>query len=308
MNLLVSTNRKYLDKTETMIYSLSRYVSEPLFVWCLYGELLPKQRESFSLHLHKRCGISHIEFVNMDWVSRADNLFPINTPYLSRESYFRLFAQFFLPEALDRILWLDSDIIVKGSLLQFYHSSLDGIPLIAFSNMDEQGDNDKHLRRLGLSFLKPYFNAGVLLLNLNYLRTKTSMSEIIDFCAKNAPRLRFEDQDVMNLLYHPSAMVLDDQRFNCMVNAPLVFSSSDIVKNAVIIHFAGRQKPWKIQWQNEYSHYWWNCRREDGIRPGDRTVYALGWLWRKLDGHRWKRLLLKPYLWYADLKAFKTWK
>lgn len=300
MNLLISTNRKYLDKTETMIYSLSRFASEHLFVWCLYSELSREQMARFSRHLSGRCNVSRVEFIDMGWINQSENLFPLRTPYLSRDSYSRLFAQFYLPVDLDRILWLDSDIIVKGSLQDLYSAPLDNIPLIAFTNMGEPGDNDINLGRLKLSLSVPYFNAGVLLLNLEYLRTNTSLSSILALCKNNASMLRFEDQDVMNLLYHNRALVLNDQRFNCMVNAPKVFSSPDITQKAVVIHYAGREKPWRFLWHNEFSRYWWDARREEGMRPGDRGAFLLGWLWFKLDGNRWKRPLLRPYLWLMD--------
>jgi len=303
MNILVSTNRTYLNKTETMIYSLSRFVSEPLFVWCLYGELSRKHRDRFSRHLLGRCNVTRVEFIDMGWVCQSENLFPLRTPYLSRDSYSRLFAQFYLPEDLDRILWLDSDIIVKGSLHNLYSAPLNDIPLIAFTNMGEPGDNEINLGRLGLSLSVPYFNTGVLLLNLEYLRTKTSQSSILELCRNNTSRLWFEDQDVMNLLYHDRALVLNDQRYNCMVNAPKVFSSPDIAQKAAVIHYAGREKPWLFQWQNEFSRYWWKARREEGMRLGDRGALLLGWLWYELDGNRWKRPLLRPYLWLADLWA-----
>lgn len=300
MNLLISTNRKYLDKTETMIYSLSRFASERLFVWCLYSELSRQQRDRFSRHLYVRSKVSRVVFIDMGWVGQSEDLFPLRTPYLSRDSYSRLFAQFYLPEDLDRILWLDSDIIVKGSLQDLYSAPLNNIPLIAFSNMGEPGDNEINLGRLELSLSVPYFNAGVLLLNLKYLRTKTSLSSILELCLNNASRLRFEDQDVMNLIYHDRALVLNDQRYNCMVNAPKVFSSPDIAQKAVVIHYAGREKPWRFLWHNEFSRYWWEARREEGLRPGDRGAFLLGWLWYKLDGNRWKRPLLRPYLWLMD--------
>ena len=306
MNLLVSTNRKYLSRTETMVYSLSRFLSEPLSVWCLYDELPTQQRARFSHHLLAKCHASHVGFIHMGLVRQSENLFPLNTQHLSRESYFRLFPQFYLPEDVDRILWLDSDIIVNGPLHDLYNATLKDASLVAFSDMDPLADNDKHLRRLGLSLTKPYFNAGVLLLNLDYLRNNTSLYTILDCCKKNRFRLKFEDQDVMNLLYHDSAVVLKDQRFNCMVNAPLAFSSPDIAERAVIIHYAGRKKPWTVQRQNEFSHYWWVVRRAEGLRFGDRSVIALGWLWKKLNGPRWKRLLLAPYLRLADRRARKA--
>ena len=289
-----------------MIYSLSRYVSDPLFVWCLYGELSRKHRDRFSRHLCEQSNVSCVEFINMGWISQSERLFPLKTPHITHESYYRLFAQFYLPENLDRILWLDSDIIVKGSLQELYSTSLKDIPLVAFTDMDQQKDNDWHLRRLGLSLTKPYFNAGVLLLNLDFLRTKTSKSTLLDFCKDKASLIRFEDQDLMNLLYHDCALILNDQRFNCMVKAPKRFSNPNIAENAIIIHYAGREKPWLFQWQNDFSRFWWDVRREEGLGIGDRWTLVFGWLWNKLDGPRWKRLLLKPYLWYADRKALRS--
>ena len=302
MNLLVSTNQKYLDKTETMLFSLSRHTSDPISVWCLCSGLSQKQKDAFCSHLMAGKTNTTVSFINMDWLNREMRFLPLNTPYLSIECYYRLFSQFVLPDSLDRILWLDSDIIIKGDLDDFYGSYFNGAPLIAVSNMDEEKDNDRHLRRLGLSLDNPYFNSGVMLLNLEFLRNNTTKSAIMEFCRDQSSMMRFEDQDALNLLYHESALILNDQRFNCMVNAPQAFSSPIIVEKAAIIHYAGRQKPWLIQWQNDYSHFWWDVRKEEGLSPRDILTIVLGWIWKKGNGDRWKRLLLKPYLWITDRK------
>ena len=296
MNILVSTNSRYLHITALMLFSLSENVSYPFAVWCMHSRLTDGEKTTFQRFLHDKCGGSEVHFVEMSWLKDAESIFPLSIRHISVETYYRLFAQFVLPSHLDRILWLDSDIIVKGPIVELYDHNIDGVSLVAFPNMGEASVGG-NAERLGLPSDFIYFNAGVLLLNLTYLRENTSKDQILKFFVQRGDSFRQQDQDALNLLFYESARVINDQRFNCMVNAPKYFSRPDITQEAAIIHYAGRQKPWKIKWQNAYSCYWWETKRRVGLTFKDSIVFLIGNLWRVLGLNTFEKWLLAPYHW-----------
>jgi len=296
MNILVSTDSCYLRITETMLFSLSQHCSRPLSVWCMQGRLSEKEKADFQHYLKGKCGIRDFHWVDMFDLKGTEASFPLTIRHISLETYYRLFAQFVLPQEMDRVLWLDSDIIVKDAIDELYDQEIQGVPLLAFPNMGEAAVGG-NAERLGLPGNCKYFNAGVMLLNLDYLRKGLSKEQVISFCLQNAGSFKQQDQDALNLLYGEKARVMDDQRFNCMVNAPSAFSAPDIVQRASIIHYAGWQKPWKIKWQSPYSFYWWDVRKAEGLTVRDYVILQVGSIWRFLGINTIEKWLCAPYHW-----------
>ena len=296
MNILISTNSRYIQITETMLFSLSEHVLQPISIWCLYSRLAGEEKARLQRFLNDKCSIKQLHWLDMSWLKKVEMFLPLSIRHISIETYYRLFAQFVLPKELEKVLWLDSDIIVKGPLDELYNQDISGIPLVAFPNLGEAAVMG-NAERLGLPKEYTYFNAGVLLLNLDYLRNNASKEQLISFCQLKGSSFKQQDQDALNLLYHKNARVIDDQRFNCMVNVPACFSSPDIPQQAAIIHYAGWQKPWKIKWQNEYSFYWWDVKRKLGLSSKDRLVLSFGNLWRLLRLNTLEKWLLSPYYW-----------
>ena len=303
MNILISTDIRYLDITKTMLFSLSENVSRPLSIWCLESRLADENKASFRQFLNDKCHIYDLVFVDMAWLTAHDSSLPLTIRHISFETYYRLFAQFVLPPAMDRILWLDSDIIVKGPIEELYDHDINDAPFLAFPNMGESVTWG-NAARLGLPDGYTYFNAGVMLLNLTYLRNHTSIDDLLTFCTRHKTAFKQQDQDALNLLYYHDAKIVNDQRFNCMVNAPNSFSSPTIVYDAAIIHYAGWQKPWKVKWQNAYSKYWWDTKRKIGLAIHDYFILGFGTLLKVIQFNTLERWFLSPYHWLkARLKT-----
>lgn len=295
MNILVSTDARYRQITETMLFSLAENTTRSLHVWCLHSRLTEKDISVFQSHLQNKCGILNVHFLDMSWMKDIETALPLYIKHISIETYYRLFAHLVLPKDIKKALWLDSDLIVKGAIDEFYDQDIEGVSLVALPNMGE-ATNGGNAERLGLPRDYVYFNAGVLLLNLDFLRHSSPKEQLVAFCAQFGSSFKQQDQDALNLLYFKTARVVNDQRFNCMVNAPH-FSSPSIAEKASIIHYAGWQKPWKIKWQNEYSRYWWNVKHKEGFSRIDYLILTIGNLWRFLRLNTLEKWLLSPYYW-----------
>jgi lipopolysaccharide biosynthesis glycosyltransferase len=74
--------------------------------------------------------------------------------HISIATYFRLLLPSILPPLLERVLFIDSDIVINGSLEEFWTTPIDGYAMAAATdrNLDTQR------KRLGLAPDSPYFN------------------------------------------------------------------------------------------------------------------------------------------------------
>ena len=99
-----------------------------------------------------------------------------------------------------------------------------------------------------------YINSGVLLLNLPSLRKNLDFKEICDYANKRKNSLILPDQDILTALYGDKVKVVDTLRYNLsdrilvVYNADLSHKKIDVSwvrENGVIIHYCGKNKPWK---------------------------------------------------------------
>jgi len=180
------------------------------------------------------------------------NMFPeieIPSSHLTKSTYSRLFLEKLIPFNFKKCLYLDIDILIKqdlNSLLNLnVEKSIIALPCkeIPTANPIFFSNND-------------YFNAGVMLINLENWRKDCVMKKSLEIVGKHGP-FEYADQDVLNIVLKDKWQYLDE-RFNYMVPRKKVEPK---VVNLVVIHFAGYGKPWKRPC-GKYGSEWRSVHRE----------------------------------------------
>ena len=178
--------------------------------------------------------------------------FPISSRY-PLEIYYRLFASDLLPKTLDRILYLDVDIVVIQSLRELYNMDFESNLYIASSHVNERMTH-LNAKRLGLKEDVPYINTGVLLMNLELLRKQLNKQDILNYVNAYKKNLVLFDQDVLTALYGDKTKLVDYRKYNLSERMMNFYNLRNprsridldwVKKNSVIIHYCGRMKPWK---------------------------------------------------------------
>ena len=129
-NILVCINKKCKDLLITMLKSLLSNNDAIINLYCVHSEL-----ESEDIEYVSKC--NEIKDVNYHFlkIDKSEfKTFPTVKRYPA-EIYYRLFAHEMLPESLERILYLDVDIIVKGSINELYNTEFNGNMIIATTHI-----------------------------------------------------------------------------------------------------------------------------------------------------------------------------
>lgn len=178
---------KYLALSMATVLT-SKAPEDKLSFYILDGGLTEKDKTNI-LDLRKISDFE-IEFIEPD-KTKFKNC-PINTAkYLSIAIYYRLSLPDILQDT-ERILYIDCDTRITGSLKELFNTDLEGKPLGAA--------HDVNSRQLCKEYgLNDYYNSGVLLLDLNKLREIKFTSEIFDWISQNSEKLKYNDQDAINL-------------------------------------------------------------------------------------------------------------
>lgn len=128
---------------------------------------------------------------------------PVNLPnqraHLTVETYYRLFISDILPSDIDKVLWLDCDIIVAGDLKELWNEGISDSAVGVVP--DFENNNVRVMNRLKYDAAYGYFNAGVLLINLKYWRRENIIPIFTNYISDHYENLYYHDQDVLNYVF-----------------------------------------------------------------------------------------------------------
>lgn len=188
---------------------------------------------------------------------------------ISAGTYLRLMLHRLFPD-LDKILYLDVDVLIRGSLLPIWQTDLTGNVLAgvkgAVNLTDKWGWNsDRPYWKLLEGQKGRYINAGVTLLNLAEIRKRGLEAEWNELAKE---KLYYQDQDILNItcrdaiLYLPPKYnrlaYMEEEDYNRFVEEK-IFSAAECeeaLQNPIIIHYAG-DKPWK-RYDTNLGNVWWD--------------------------------------------------
>lgn len=199
-------------------------------------------------------------FIQVDRRWFAD--FPESDRY-PLEIYYRLAAPHLLPDDVDRILYLDVDIVVLNSLRELYEADFEDNYYIGCTHTRELLTQMNRIRLRSDSQAK-YLNTGVLLMNLPALRKCLSMKDIGDYVRKHTNALILPDQDILMALYGDKVKLADTLRFNLSDRILRMYNREHrhkldlewVRRNVSIIHYCGREKPWKDDYAGELGVFY----------------------------------------------------
>lgn len=254
MNILIGFEHNYLMPYGVMLQSLIENNQGTTFhVYAIIGNNVTSQdKEQLRTIICQEKG-NTVEFYNFE--VKNITKFPIQTWTHFREScYYRLFAPSVLPEDIDKILYLDGDMIVCHDLTELWHIDISDYAVAGVMN---QTEDVKCYNRLRYPMRKRYINNGVLLINLDYWRTNRLEEKFVDVILNHPEMIVMADQDVLNHVVQDSKLVLplkynvQEKFFYKLENMTFDYwerkeEIEQAIHNPWIIHYAGNIKPWMV--------------------------------------------------------------
>lgn len=250
-NIVVTVNEPYLPHLYTMLASALYSNPTAYFkVFLLHSSVREESVRDIRELIGER---GELLLVKADEAKLCDapttERFPI-------EMYYRIFAAKYLPEDVDRALYLDPDIIINGPLDELYGRSLENYYFAAASHVGKglNAFNHARLRTKGT----PYINSGVLLMNIALLRKEQSSADVFEFIENNKNRLWLPDQDVISGLYGDKIDLLDTCKYNMTEKLfrHKALELSQVRENCVVIHYCGKNKPWNEKYSGKLDVFY----------------------------------------------------
>lgn len=235
----------YLDKVETVIKSVSVHNHEVKFY--VFNDDLPS--EWFQL-MRNRLKVIGSEIVNVKKTAHNLRDFHLPNAILSYATFFRYFIADEVLE--DRVLYLDSDMIVNAKLDDLFTLDLQGYAIAAVQDFNHEG-------------WLTTFNAGMLLIDAKKWREKNSTQSLLELTAQHHEHV-YGDQGVLNMYFSDQWLHLDKE-YNFMVGLDQFLHlsgnkewyQSDYYGNyePKIIHYTSESKPWTHMTLTRFRKLWW---------------------------------------------------
>lgn len=241
-----------------------------------------------------------IEIIDID--PQLLNNFPA-TERWTVAAWSRLYADSLLPRGLGKVLYLDCDILVVADLSDLFELDMEGKSTAARGGSDQEEFVVERRHALNLGQNDPYFNSGVLLMDLPVWREKKLGQKCIEFGQKNAAILTHYDQCSIN-----GALVGDFYALDDCYNA-IPFWHDFQSKNPQIIHFASGRKPWSNSpvWGSELYRFYRSLTPLSDLEPISRARLVLS---EYKNWRRYKMKLFRDFIgvgkthWRSDVKRY----
>lgn len=263
--IMLATDENYTPQTGiTILSALENRVSEVKYSFYIFtSNVFSKDTVDKFDRIVSSYPSCSITYMKMD-----DDLFSdvkLNISHITHPTFYRLVAGSKLP-MFDKIIYLDSDVIVEQDLVEYFSTDLTGYYIAGVKGASYHwpaDGNKKYCADNGLPSIDQYVNAGVLIFNLKEIRDDDVESEFVQLSKLG---LRSQDQDVINRACYNKIRHLP-YKYNCMVakyeSAPeqllKVFTRDEInqANNCpVITHYAAEKKPW-ADLSCPLSDRWW---------------------------------------------------
>lgn len=252
MDIVTSTDKNFVMPLGIMMHSLvTNNPDVKIHFHLLVDESVDGKAQKL---LEEMVGENELSFYLING-SRMDDLPKLGTvnAWVSKASYYRLYMTDFLPESLEKVLYLDGDIVVRHRLDDLWNTDISDVAMAGV--IDQCDASVSNYNRMGYRPEKHYVNAGVLLLNLKYWREHHAKEKFLEMMKNEPEKITFHDQDVLNYVFRDSKLLLP-LRYNVQtsfyeqigyVNFDYWAVADELeaaIRDPYILHYSSGLKPW----------------------------------------------------------------
>jgi len=261
--VVLAADSMFTKQLAVAIASISKSVTREHQVFVLHDGYEPALIDQLS-------GIAS-EGVSLRWLdARSSSLDDAQLPsYLPTATVFRLRIGDLLPDEIERVIYIDADVVVRKPLNELWETALNGCVLGAVRDPVvpwAAAPAGLPWSEVGVAPDTPYFNAGVLVVEMGPWRSQRISEDALQFLARH--RFLYADQCALNTVLAGSWTATGPQ-WNIQAghlagdgSLAWVTESHDTLAAAIddpaIVHFnsSSMRRPWEHQCTHPYRDLW----------------------------------------------------
>lgn len=259
VHIATAINKGYLPYFAVMLQSIKRHCDASRR-YCIHVLSSDVEQSDLEQMLITEDKLVAVDLLDVAWFKNETEKMEFGE-FFSVECIYRLALLKLIPN-VDKIIYLDSDLIVLDDISILFDTELGGNYVAAVRDIGIAGmvggyapDEAERLRSIGIEDANGYFSSGVMVWNLSKTRQDFTLSQLIEWIEENKPR--YSDQDCLNYFFAGSVCYLDSKwntlfdSENIRVSQIAPYASKALQEEYLrarekpsIFHFAGPVKPW----------------------------------------------------------------
>nr|WP_237442519.1 glycosyltransferase family 8 protein [Saccharibacter sp. 17.LH.SD] len=273
INIVISFDDHYVKPAYATINSVLQHTTscKEITFYVIHDEKLSEKTRNEIRKTYKN-KVS-IEFLSVG--ESFINDFPLNRSHVNVNTYYRLLIHKLLGKDIERVIYLDTDIILCEDIVDLWNVDLNHHIIGAVGDESGRVGEWRLFKTQGKT---PYINAGVFVFDLKRARERYQNLDFLyaDIFYNNIESVIMQDQDILNIAYKNDIYLISlswnvPSSFYCRKGSHSdggyegiehMFSRKEreeAIKKPKIIHFTGRQKPWKLSCNHPLKALYWQA-------------------------------------------------
>ena len=254
--IFFAVDDKYVPFLAVTLQSLVNNASQENYyvIKVLYTNMSEESKEKISKYTRENV---NIEYVDLNYYIEQIKEKLYTRDYFSMTTYFRLFISNLYPQ-YNKAIYLDCDIVLLKDIAELYNIDI-GDNLLGAVPDDIIQKNEvfqEYVEKVvGVASYKTYFNAGMLVMNLDELR-KFQFQEKFLYLLENIKFSVVQDQDYLNRICKGRVKLIETA-WNLMPTASDDMKEEDIK----LIHYNYQYKPWHYN-DIRFGKYFWELAKQ----------------------------------------------
>jgi len=204
-------------------------------------------------------------------------------------TYSRVLIPELLPRHVQRAVYLDADVLVRRDLSPLFRIALGEAPVAAVRDYGFGTSQQRWPSGTGQEE-RAYFNCGVLVMDLPRWRSTGLGDRVLEYAAGASESLLYADQDALNAVvdtwheldyrwnFQQILLSVENMRRSDFADR-LRRQRNDLYRNAAVLHFSGRSKPWYHGRRTPGTLLWVRgLMRTRWYSTSEALVWLLPWL------------------------------
>jgi lipopolysaccharide biosynthesis glycosyltransferase len=238
LHVVVTSDDHYIILLSALIKSIEANIGQGQSVQIYIIEDNVNNTSKKKLHNSVNPAITSLIWKKMEEVIPDGIKLPLDRSSYPLNIYMRLFIPYFIPKEIEKILYLDVDMIVQKDITALFEIDLNDYVVGAVLDpriitFDNSWGGVFNYKELGLPGNTRYFNTGLLLMNTKKWREQNVTEKIIDCIDDNKKFANYPDQYGLNVVLANQWLELDTLWNH--------FSTIDTNEKPYLIHFVERK-------------------------------------------------------------------
>ncbi len=260
IQIVAACDDNYVQHLGVMLCSLLENTkqSKDIDINIIDGGILENNRELIFQFIREKyqVDISYLDIDNMIY-----DKFPISA-HFTHTIYYRISIPSLFDNSVDKVIYLDSDMIIKDDISKLWEINISNYYLAAVEALSFT----ERYADLQMPENSLYFCSGVLVINLQQWRKYNITDKVINFIENNQDKLICWDQDSLNSIicnnWLPLSLKWNQQHYFFQKRFYEEYLTREdfieAIKNPSIIHYTSSYKPWNYINYHPYKQEYYN--------------------------------------------------